>query len=284
MERIIVDTYSKQEKQTWGNDLNDAFNRKILAVNDMYGWLYDQGILEKVAFQFKDYEDATHFALDAKDLAPYREQMKISGLPEARLAVHHIFDENYSPCVYSGAIELGWTMMCYRGVDGCVGRSWECDLIKSLNTDGIYEVAKVKDDQGVRAAVTTLFGQFDWKPTLSERKVAFAHPKEQHEKDDMPMNVRDLNRDQLIELKQRMLIERDESTFWGELAEADTLIPDEDVFKYFDGYSFVPEDFSCSAGSPAEELTFSEKLSDASSRAGAQQTNSSQQAKEWERK
>lgn len=170
MARIISDSYIKGEKQIWGDDPKDAFNQKILAVNNMYGWLYQQGILEKVSFVFKDYAEGTHFALNAKDLEPYRREMEECGAESAALAVHHIFDEEYTPCVYSGAITLGWTMSTYRDVDGCVGRSWECDLIKCLNTEGIYDIANIRDEQGVKAAVVALYSQFDWNPTLQEEQ------------------------------------------------------------------------------------------------------------------
>lgn len=170
MARIISDMYVKEDKHIWGNDPNEEFNKRILAVNEMYGWLYEKGILEKVSFEFRDYEDAAYFALDAKDLMPLRRQMEASGCQNASLATRHIFDESYTPCTYSGAIELGWTMMSYRDVDGCVGRSWECGLVKNLDSEGIYEVARVRDESGVKAAVSALYAQFDWILTLPEQK------------------------------------------------------------------------------------------------------------------
>ncbi len=168
MTRIICDTFVKNNKQIWGNDPNSEFNRKILAVNAMYKWLYEKGYLEKVSFMYKDYSEVTHFALNARDLEPYRKEMEASDVKDTALAVRHIFDEPYSPCVYSGAIELGWTMNSYRSVDGMVGRSWECGLVKSLNTEGIYKVSRVRDEQGVKAAVEELFSQVDWKLTIAE--------------------------------------------------------------------------------------------------------------------
>lgn len=168
MARIICDIYIKKDKKIWGDDIQDEFNQRILAVNNMYGWLYEKGILEKASFEFKDYEEASYFALDAKDLLLYRSEMEKSGVTGAALATRHIFDEPYTPCSYSGAIELSWTMSSYRSVDGCVDRSWECGLVKNLDTTGIYDVAEVRDAQGVRAAVHALFSQFNWKPTLSE--------------------------------------------------------------------------------------------------------------------
>lgn len=172
MVRIISDTYVKGNKPIWGDDPNTPFNQKVLAVNNIYGWLYQRGILEKVSFEFKDYPEGTHFAFNAKDLEPYRKEMEACGVKDAALAVHHIFDEPYTPCVYSGAIELGWSMSSYRNVDGCVGRSWECGLIRMLDTAGIYRVADVRDEQGVKAAVHALFSEFDWLPTIQEQNLS----------------------------------------------------------------------------------------------------------------
>lgn len=61
------------------------------------------------------------------------------------------------------------------------------------------------------------------------------------------MTVQELNRDQLIQLKQQMLMERmdaeGDSPSWGELADADSLISDEDVQNQFSGTIFTPDDF-----------------------------------------
>lgn len=61
------------------------------------------------------------------------------------------------------------------------------------------------------------------------------------------MSVEELNRDQLIQLKQNMLMERmdeeGETPSWGELAEADSLITDEEVQQEYAGTDFVTDDF-----------------------------------------
>lgn len=58
------------------------------------------------------------------------------------------------------------------------------------------------------------------------------------------MTVRDLNSWQLLALKEKMIDDRnEEGTSYGELAQADSLISDEEVYNYFEGYRFVPEDF-----------------------------------------
>ena len=64
------------------------------------------------------------------------------------------------------------------------------------------------------------------------------------------MKVRDLNRNQIAELKGRMLEERNEAngegTFYSDVAEADTLISDEEVFAAYDGVDFSADDFTSS--------------------------------------
>ena len=61
------------------------------------------------------------------------------------------------------------------------------------------------------------------------------------------MTVMELNRDQLTELKQRMVDDEiseteGRSASYGELANAES-IPDEKVFERYDGVEFVEEDF-----------------------------------------
>lgn len=177
MARIISDTYEKGEKYIWKRDkdnpVNQEFNRKIVAVNDMYGWLYEKGILRDVSFEFKDYSDMSYFALDVKDLEPYRAQMEQSGVQDASLAIKHIFDEEYTPCLFSGAIQLGWTMRTYRDVDGCVGRSWETGLVQHLNSSVVHDIFDVQREKGVRAAVSKVFDLSGFEPDLFDKACEF---------------------------------------------------------------------------------------------------------------
>lgn len=66
------------------------------------------------------------------------------------------------------------------------------------------------------------------------------------------MTFDELNDEQKLELKQRILTERNEQrgegTSYGELADADTLVSDEDAKDWAEGMEFSPDDFSCSAG------------------------------------
>ena len=66
------------------------------------------------------------------------------------------------------------------------------------------------------------------------------------------MTVRELSRDQLTELKQRMvddeIYEKEgRSASYGELANAES-VPDERVFEMYEGTEFGSGDFFCTAG------------------------------------
>lgn len=68
------------------------------------------------------------------------------------------------------------------------------------------------------------------------------------------MNVTELNRDQLIELKQSYLEVLNESgeheevvgVSYNELASADEIVPDDVIFDYYEGVIFSEDDFFCS--------------------------------------
>ena len=65
------------------------------------------------------------------------------------------------------------------------------------------------------------------------------------------MTVRELNRDQLNELKEAFVTmeaeNNKESVGYADLIEAHDRISDEEVFEYFDGTIFSNDDFLCSA-------------------------------------
>lgn len=57
------------------------------------------------------------------------------------------------------------------------------------------------------------------------------------------MTVKQLNRDQLVSLKQQMLTDTGKDVSYGELADADNLVSDEEAFDRYEGVSFGEEDF-----------------------------------------
>ena len=72
------------------------------------------------------------------------------------------------------------------------------------------------------------------------------------------MTYDELNEDQRTELKQRILMERNEQkgegTSYEELADADRLVPDEDAKAWADGMEFFNDDFVCSATAKIERI------------------------------
>ena len=69
------------------------------------------------------------------------------------------------------------------------------------------------------------------------------------------MTVRQLNHDQLIELKQNYLMHDkngDKDLSWSELIDIDSIVSDEEVLEYYGGVEFVVDDFLCSAGEQYE--------------------------------
>lgn len=74
------------------------------------------------------------------------------------------------------------------------------------------------------------------------------------------MDVRDLSREQLVELKQRYLTQlADDGSYaevldcdyddpsYQDLANADEIVPDDVIYRNYEGVYFVNNDFSCSA-------------------------------------
>lgn len=74
------------------------------------------------------------------------------------------------------------------------------------------------------------------------------------------MTVYDLNRDQLVELKQRYLTEefsaRGEEPSYADLADADNIISDEEIYTEYNGTDFSMDDFFSTAGQEEIKNTF----------------------------
>lgn len=57
------------------------------------------------------------------------------------------------------------------------------------------------------------------------------------------MKVNELGRTQLIELKERYYISKNENVSYGELANIDNIITDKEIFEQYEGIEFVEDDF-----------------------------------------
>jgi len=60
------------------------------------------------------------------------------------------------------------------------------------------------------------------------------------------MTVKELSRDQLIELKQNYYCSKHKSVSWGELAQIESLVSDKTIIKEYACYDFVDDDFMSS--------------------------------------
>ena len=136
-------------------------------VVDMYSWLLAQGILEKVCFAFRNYPNTTYFAFDAEELLPYRKQMEESGVKGAEETCCLIFDEQITPCMYTGAIQFHEPMLTYRDNCGCVGRSREITLVRHLGNEAANNVLDLNNKKGSKAAILHLFTDDTWSDTFT---------------------------------------------------------------------------------------------------------------------
>ena len=57
------------------------------------------------------------------------------------------------------------------------------------------------------------------------------------------MKVNNLSRKMIVELKGKYLCETQESVSWGEIADADKIVSDEEVFSYYADVDFTEDDF-----------------------------------------
>ena len=57
------------------------------------------------------------------------------------------------------------------------------------------------------------------------------------------MSYNELNRDQILALKQNYLVRTQDSVSYNELAEADNLVSDEELEQEYKNVNFVEEDF-----------------------------------------
>ena len=57
------------------------------------------------------------------------------------------------------------------------------------------------------------------------------------------MKVKELTRSQLVELKERYYTERNENVSYGELANIDNIVTDNEIFEEYQNVDFVEEDF-----------------------------------------
>ena len=61
------------------------------------------------------------------------------------------------------------------------------------------------------------------------------------------MSINELTREQMIELKQNYYCEQHDDASYGELADIDLLVSDDEIIEVYGDTEFSPDDFFCSA-------------------------------------
>lgn len=71
------------------------------------------------------------------------------------------------------------------------------------------------------------------------------------------MTIEELNREQLVELKQHFICEsneeNNEKSCWSDMADANEIVSDETIMAVYSGYDFSNDDFFCSCEKCEEE-------------------------------
>lgn len=146
-------------KETRESDVNTA----MLACQDMFRWLYQKGLLEKVSFLFLKRDTIAEdicFALDTDKLLPYKQQMLDSGVKNSLISCNEIFGPK-TKSRFSGAVTLNHPMLNYRNNGGCVGRSLETASEQCLDLKTLNLIRKISEKHGTIEAVKSLWDLVD---------------------------------------------------------------------------------------------------------------------------
>ena len=123
--------------------------------------MYKAGVLQKVSFEYREYDDVVFFAFDANDIADFV-NTNINN-PTVTAAVSKIIFGGIAPCNMTGALQPGAVMSTYRDNHGCVGRSHECTLAQKLDTYACGLIYDEKKTCGVVDAVKLAFSLYCFK-------------------------------------------------------------------------------------------------------------------------
>ena len=76
------------------------------------------------------------------------------------------------------------------------------------------------------------------------------------------MTVKELNRDELIELKQHYYSEKHKNVSYGELVAINELVTDNEIFKKYENIEFTLDDFFCNSNNEERKKDFINYLND----------------------
>ena len=156
-EIIIVDYYNKNGAELYPTNYT-GLNDRIQLMHDFYELMYKSGVLQKVSFEYREYDDVVFFAFNAKDLGAFIDANADNPIVVA--AASKIVYGGIAPCNMTGAIQPGAVMSTYRDNNGCVGRSHECTLVQKLDTYACGLIYDEKKNCGVIDAVKLAFSLY----------------------------------------------------------------------------------------------------------------------------
>ena len=156
-DKIIVDFYNKNGAELYPTNYQ-GLNDRIQLMHDFYEMMYKAGVLQKVSFEYREYNDVVFFAFNANDIAEFVNANLDN--PTVTAAVSKIIFGGIAPCNMTGAIQPGAVMSTYRDNNGCVGRSHECTLVQLLDTYACGLIHDEKKTCGVVDAVKLAFSLY----------------------------------------------------------------------------------------------------------------------------
>ena len=156
-DKIIVDFYNKNGAELYPTNYQ-GLNDRIQLMHDFYEMMYKAGVLQKVSFEYREYNDVVFFAFNANDIAEFVNANLDN--PTVTAAVSKIIFGGIAPCNMTGAIQPGAVMSTYRDNNGCVGRSHECTLVQLLDTYACGLIHDEKHNCGVVDAVKLAFSLY----------------------------------------------------------------------------------------------------------------------------
>lgn len=148
---VVADFYAKTNN---AKNNNPYYN----AINMLYAMLYNTGLLQKISFEYKEYDEYVYFACYKTDLINIAQSIDI---PEIALAIEVV--NKTSRCNYTSAIQPSYNMVTYRDVCGCITKVRETWYTQQLINEACYVLFNELHSNGNRCCIELLFKLMSFK-------------------------------------------------------------------------------------------------------------------------
>ena len=148
---VVADFYCK------GSDakLNNPYFK---AVNDLYAVMYKTGILQKISFEYHDYEEYTYFACYKNDVIEIAKTMPLDNIDFALEAINKC-----DQCAWTRAIQPGISMVSYRDISGCITKIRELWYTQQFINEAVEFLFEERHNNGTRCCIELLFKLMSFK-------------------------------------------------------------------------------------------------------------------------